>query len=88
MSEDFLDRMEDDEEELYRSYVRPVSPLKAKIFLWLAIVGGIAAGVVLFLFFITLFIYVFLPAALVLSLWFAFQRWKFNRDWRRMTKNL
>ena len=38
-------------------------PLKTKIYFWLILAGGIAAGTVLFLFFITIFIYVFLPLA-------------------------
>ncbi len=86
-NDDFLDRIKDDEEELYRSYVKPISPLKAKIFLWLVAVGGVAVGVCLFLFFITIFLYVFLPLAVGFSIWFAYQRWKWNREWRKIEKD-
>lgn len=84
--DDFLDRIEDDEEELYRSYVKPVSPLKAKVFFWLTVVGGIAVGVCLFLFFLTLFVYVFLPMIAVFLVWLGLKRWQFNRTWRKIEK--
>lgn len=87
MSDDFLDRIEDDEEELYRSYVKPVHPVASKIFLWVTLVGGVAIGVCLFLFFITLFLYLFLPLAVLFSLWMAYKRWRFNRAWRKIEKN-
>lgn len=87
MADDFLDRIEDDEEELYRSYVKPVHPLAVKIFIWLALVGGVAVGVLLFLFFLTLFIYVFLPLAVIAMIWLGFKKWRFGCAWRKMQKN-
>ena len=87
MDDDFLNRVEDDEEELYRSYVKPVSVWKAKIFLWLTLLGGAAIGVCLFLFFLTIFLYVFLPIAAIFLIWFAIQEWRANREWRRITKH-
>ena len=43
--------------------------LKAKLVFWSMIIGGIAVGTFLFLFFLTLFTYVFLP---VLAIYLAY----------------
>ncbi len=85
--DDFLNKIEDDEEELYRSYVKPVNPIVAKTFAVVAIIGGIAVGVCLFLFFMTLFIYLFLPLLALLTAWLLFQRWQFNREWKKTMKD-
>ena len=84
--DDFLDRIKDDDEDLYRSYVKPVSPLKTRIFFWLMVISGIGIGICLFLFFLTLFVYVFLPVAAVFLIWFSIKRWQFNRAWRKIEK--
>ena len=74
------DRVEDSEkpqepEIIYgephgRIPVRPDQiPFKDKLIFGALLAGGIIAGTVLFLFFLTLFIYVFLPLSLVLILW-------------------
>lgn len=85
--DEFLDKIQDDEEELYRSYVKPVNPVVAKIFAVLAIISGIAIGVCLFLFFLTIFIYFFLPLLGLLFAWLLFKRWQFNREWRKTMKD-
>lgn len=87
MSEDFLNQIEDDGEDLYRFYVKPVHPVVSKIAVWLFILGGIAIGTCLFLFFLTLFIYLFLPAMAIFLIWFAYKKWKFNRTWQKVEKN-
>ena len=86
-NDDFLDRIEDDEEDLYRSYVKPAHPVAVKVFIWLALLGGVAAGVCLFLFFITFFVYVVLPLLAIGFIWFGFKRWREEQEWRRMTKH-
>ena len=43
--------------------------LKDRLIFWSIAASGIAVGTVLFLFFLTLFLYVFLPLALILLLW-------------------
>jgi hypothetical protein len=83
---DFIDRIEDDEEEMYRSYINPPNPWAAKIFFWLTAIGGIAVGICLFLFFITLFIYVFLPLAAIFFIWFSIKKWQWNRQWKNVSK--
>ena len=85
--DEFLDKIEDDEEELYRSYVKPVNPVVTKAFAWLAVIGGIAIGVCFFLFFLTLFIYLFLLLLGLLLAWLLFKRWQFNRGWRKIMKD-
>ena len=85
-TDDFLDRIEDDEEELYHSYIKPVHPLKAKIFVWLTILSGISIGICLFLFFLTIFLYVFLPLIVLFLIWFSIKRWRSDREWRRIEK--
>ena len=84
--DDFLDRIEDDEEELYRSYIKPAHPVLSRIFVWVTLLAGIAVGVCLFLFFLTLFLYLFLPLVIIFSIWFFFRRWKTNREWRKLEK--
>jgi len=86
MNDDFLERVEDDEEELYRSYVRPAHPWMQKLFFWLTVVGGIAIGICFFLFFLTLFIYIFLPLLAVFLIWMSFKKWQWDRQWRKMSK--
>ena len=69
---------EGEEEEFYefRASRKPVSPLKAKIFLWAVLIGGIVVGTILFLFLFTIFIYVILPVMILASLWGAFKYWR------------
>ena len=43
--------------------------LKDRLVFWAIAAGGIAVGTLLFLFFLTLFIYIFLPVVLILILW-------------------
>lgn len=83
MSDDFLNQIEDDDEDMYRSYVRPVHPWVSKVAFWLFVLGGIAIGTCLFLFFLTLFVYVFLPMAVLLFVWFTFKKWQWNRAWKK-----
>lgn len=42
---------------------------KHRLIFWSIAAGGIALGTLLFLFFLTLFIYLFLPLAIILILW-------------------
>ena len=49
-------------------------PLKAKLKLWALVIGGIAAGTLLFLFFLTAFIYLFIPLLILFALWNLFTR--------------
>ncbi|PIQ85084.1 MAG: hypothetical protein COV74_10835 [Candidatus Omnitrophica bacterium CG11_big_fil_rev_8_21_14_0_20_45_26] len=86
MSDDFLDRIQDDEDELYGSYPKEAPSWLKKVFFWLVVIGGIAIGVCLFLFFMTLFLYVFLPLFAVFLIWVGFKKWQWNREWRKMTK--
>ena len=51
-------------------------PLKLKFQIAALAIGGLAIGTVLFLFFITAFIYLFLPAMLIFMIWQAFSRRK------------
>ena len=44
-------------------------PLKVKLLIAAFMIGGAAVGVFLFLFFLTLFLYVFIPAMILLALW-------------------
>ena len=44
-------------------------PVKAVVFFWFTIVSGIAIGTLLFLFFINIFIYFFLPIATMYLVW-------------------
>ena len=67
-----LEPSEDDQYE-YRSREgrpqKPVSPLKAKIIFWSIVIGGIAVGTVIFLTFLSLFIYFFIPIMVMLGVW-------------------
>ncbi len=47
---------------------------KDRLIFWLITAAGTAVGTVLFLFSLTLFIYVFLPLALILLLWNLFKK--------------
>ncbi|OGX05089.1 MAG: hypothetical protein A3G87_03455 [Omnitrophica bacterium RIFCSPLOWO2_12_FULL_50_11] len=69
--DDFIElhRGEDDSFEFAEGSVRPIQPWKAKLIIWSTIVGGIAVGTALFLFFLTLFIYFFVPIVVLAAIW-------------------
>lgn len=81
----FLKRSDDGEEvyEFRTSRGIPQSSFKTKLIFWSVIIGGIAVGTVLFLFFLAVFFYVILPLLLIASLWTAFKFWRFRSKWRR-----
>ena len=51
-------------------------PLKAKLMFWAVVIGGIAIGTFLFFFFITVFIYFFVPIFLILSVLALIRNWR------------
>lgn len=72
------------EESAYFQYERkPLSPLKAKLIFWATLVGGIALGTMLFLFFLAFFVYVIAPLLAVFLIWGAFKYWQYRRSFRR-----
>ena len=58
------------EAEVRTSSLKPISPWKVKLIFWSIVVGGIALGALFLFFFLTLFIYVVLPLALLIGLWY------------------
>lgn len=86
--DDFLDMQRDEEDEIYRYEVKEPHPVVNRLIWWSAIVGGIAIGVILFLFFLAMFIYFFIPLALVGLVWFWIQRWRAGRNWKRFERSL
>lgn len=52
----------------YEFRARRGLPLKTKLLIGGGLVGGIALGTILFLFFLTVFLYVFVPVAVILIL--------------------
>ena len=62
--------------EFRRSQARIQNPLMGKLIVWGAIIGSVVVGTILFLFFLTLFIYFFIPILLVTLVWSIFQRWR------------
>ncbi len=57
-------------EEVRYSSLRPISPWKVKLIFWSVVVGGIALGALFLFFFLTLFIYIVVPLALLIGLWY------------------
>lgn len=55
---------------------------KSRLILWGTVALGIAAGTVLFLFFLALFVYVFIPLLAIAFLWAAFRSWQIRRSGR------
>lgn len=83
MSDDYIiEKVEQPSEEnkqekvYYRSvhFGRNGLDWKIKLKIWGFILGGIAVGTVFFLFFITLFVYLFVPAVILFALWNLFSR--------------
>ncbi len=68
--------------EYFSSSSKPIKPFVAKLIFWATLIGGIAIGTVLFLFFLTLFIYFFIPLFLIVSIWIALQYWRSRRMWK------
>lgn len=68
-----LERRDDDSFEFRSESVKPIKPWKAHFLLWSTVVGGIAIGTALFLFFLTLFIYFFVPLVIIAGLWALFK---------------
>jgi len=64
-----LERSENGDRFEYRESRRPLSLLITKLIFWSTVAGGIAVGTILFLFFLTLFIYFFIPILIVTSIW-------------------
>ena len=51
-------------------FIGPVKiPLKTKALFWLTVAGALAVGALLFLFFLTAFIYFFLPLTALFFIW-------------------
>lgn len=76
----------DDEKDTFEYFSfssKPVKPFVAKLIFWSTLIGGVAIGTLLFLFFLTLFIYFFIPLFLIVSAWVAFQYWRSQRMWKR-----
>jgi len=48
---------------------KPASQLARQFAFWAMVVGGVAVGTVLFLFFITLFVYFFVPLFIIFLVW-------------------
>jgi hypothetical protein len=66
-----------EENQDFRVYPRDSEfqvPLKAKIIFWSTLAGGIALGTFLFLFFVSLFVYLFLPLTAVFLIYQLFLR--------------
>ena len=57
----------------YQSH-QSLFPFKAKLIFWSTLVGGIAIGTFLFLFFISIFVQLFLPLVAVYLLYHLFRR--------------
>ncbi|MDD5217723.1 MAG: hypothetical protein PHN49_03965 [Candidatus Omnitrophica bacterium] len=72
--------------EFRRFEARGKLPLKTKLVIGAMLLGGMALGTLLFLFFLTLFIYVGIPVLAVLSLWGAYRYWRWKRSWRRFSQ--
>ena len=81
--EEDIEPMKDPEEpesvQAFRVYSSGSSfdiSLKSKIIFWSMLAGSMAVGTFLFLFFLTLFIYLFLPLTAVLLIYQLFLRFK------------
>jgi len=70
-----------DEQSRRRSWNR-MHPILSKIAFWAVLCLGAAVGVCLFLFFLTIFVYIILPLLLIAAIWLAYKRWQFKRKWR------
>jgi len=69
--DDFIElrRDEADGDRFEYRHAPPMSPLKAKLILWSTVIGGIAIGTLLFLSFLALFVYLFVPIIVIASIW-------------------
>jgi hypothetical protein len=79
MPDDLELNPEDREERSAYSYQKPqrpksLFPLKTKLIFWSLVAGGITVGTFLFLFFLTIFIYFFLPLFIILTILSIFRR--------------
>ena len=65
-----LERSEDENTYGYKaSDEKPMKLWVAKLILWATVIGGIAVGTVLFLFFLTVFAYLFVPLMILALIW-------------------
>ena len=75
MEDPMVERIEEDPEEEH-VFIRSGQgiALKTKLLIGAALVGGIALGTVFFLFFLTAFIYFFVPIVIAFVIWRLFAR--------------
>jgi hypothetical protein len=46
-----------------------IQPWKAKLIFWAIVIGGIAVGTIIFLTFLSLFVYFFIPIVAIIAIW-------------------
>lgn len=63
----------------YSSQSKRLLPFKRTLFFWASVVGGLAIGTAIFLFFMTVFVYLFLPIFLIASVWSLYQYMRLRR---------
>jgi len=68
--DDYIELHSNEEGETFEYRNKPIQPWKARLIFWSVLIGGIAVGTLLFLTFISLFIYFFVPIVFILSIWY------------------
>ena len=58
---------------------QPKSMFGPRMVMWATLIGGIAIGTILFLSFLTLFVYLFLPILVIMLLWSFFKMLRSKR---------